>query len=157
MNPPNLFRTGAFAVGLIALSLASAATAQECENAPTSTRLHIVIDDVRAPKGEISASLYPGDQSQFLKKNGALKVWYAPARTPSTPMCIWIPGPGTYAVAVYQDNNGNHRFDHNILKGIEPFGFSNDPPIGFSQPSYVSSKFHVKADETTVHIKLNHR
>ena len=157
MSPLNLFRTGAFAAGLVALGLASAAAGQECENAPTGTRLHIVIDNARKPQGEMSASLYPGDPSQFLIKNGALKVWYAPARAPSTVMCIWIPGPGTYAVAVYQDLNGNHRWDHNFFKGIEPFGFSNDPSIGFSQPSFGSTKFHVKADETTIHIKLNHR
>lgn len=157
MNPLNLFRTGAFAAGVVAVGLASAAAAQECENTPTGTRLRIVIDNVRVAKGEMSASLYPGDPSQFLKKNGALKVWYDPTRAPSTTMCIWIPGPGTYAVAVYQDNNNNHRWDHNLFKGIEPFGFSNDPSIGFSQPSFQSSKFHVKADETTIHIKLNYR
>lgn len=141
---------------LIALGLASTVLAQECENAPTGTRLHIVIDDIRTAKGEVSTSLYPGDPSQFLIKNGALKVWYEPARAPSTAVCIWIPGPGTYAVAAYHDLNGNRRWDHNFLKGIEPIGFSDNPSLSFSKPSFDSVRFQVKAAETTIHIKLHH-
>jgi len=150
-------RAGAVAAGLALFGLPPAALAQECQNTPTATRLTIVIDDVRDAKGEMSASLYPGDPSQFLHKDGALKVWYAPVRAPSTTMCIWIPGPGTYAVAVYQDWNMNHRFDHNLLKGIEPFGFSDNPPIYFSQPSFDRTKFRVTAAETAIHVRLNHK
>ena len=152
-----VFRAGAIAAGAALCGLSTAAAAQECENAPTGTRLTIVIDDVRDARGEMSASVYPGDPTQFLHKNGAIKVWYAPVRMPSTTMCIWIPGPGTYAVAVYQDWNMNHRFDHNILKGIEPFGFSDNPSILFSQPSFDKAKFRVGAAETTIHVRLNHK
>jgi len=153
----NSIRAAAIAVGALYVGAAATASAQECQNAPTGTRLTIVIDDVRDTKGEMSASVYPGDPSQFLRKNGALKVWYAPVRMPSTDMCIWIPGPGTYAVAVYQDWNMNHKFDHNILRGIEPFGFSDNPSILFSQPPFERAKFRVTSAETTIHIRLNHK
>ncbi len=156
MPSPSPFRTGAVAAGLAACAIASSALAQECENAPTGTRLHIVIDNVRSGRGEMSASVYPDDPSVFLRKDGAIKVWYAPVHGP-TLMCINLPKPGGYAVAVYQDLNGNHRFDHNLFKGIEPFGFSNDPHIGFSQPSFQATRFMVKAPETTIHIKLLYR
>ena len=156
MTSQSLTRTGALTAGLMLLSLASASAAQDCENAPTGTRLHIVIDDVRTAKGEMSASVYPGDRSQFLIKNGAFKVWYEPVRAPETTMCIWVPGPGAYAVAVYQDSNTNHRWDHNILKGIEPIGFSNNPSLSFAKPSFDSVKFQVKGAETTIHVRLHH-
>ena len=156
MTLQNLFRTGALAAGLAVVGLASNATAQECENAPTGTRLNIVIDDVRSAKGQISASIYPDIPAVFLQKNGAIKVWYEPPKTPSTEMCIWIPGPGTYAVVAYQDINRNRQWDHNFLKGVEPIGFSNNPFLSFAKPSFDSVKFHVKAAETTIHIRLHH-
>jgi len=133
------------------------ARAAECENSPTGTKLRIEISDPTAAKGLMSASVYPGNPAVFLKKDGAVKVWTVPTQSPVTSMCIWLPGPGTYAVAVYQDINGNHKFDHNIFKGIEPFGFSNNPSIGFSAPSFGAAKFHVAGAETTIRVRLNHK
>jgi len=156
MTLQNIVRTGALAAGLAALSAACAAAAQECENAPTGTKLVIVVDDIRGPKGDISASVYPDIPSVFLQKNGAIKVFYAQPHAPETSMCIWVPGPGVYAVAAFHDLNGNHQWDHNLLKGIEPIGFSNNPSLSFSKPSFDSVKFHVHGPETTIRIRLHH-
>jgi uncharacterized protein (DUF2141 family) len=131
------------------------AQSQDCQGAPAAAKISIVIEGVASNKGLMTASLYPGDKSQFLIKNGAVKVWSVPARAPTTRMCIWRT-PGVYAVAVYHDANANHKFDVGIFGPTEAYGFSRNPRILFSKPSFDSAKFEIKAGETTVHIRLNH-
>lgn len=128
--------------------------AEACEGAPNSAKISIVIEGVASNRGLMTASLYPGDKSQFLIKNGAVKVWSVPARSPTTRMCIWR-APGVYAVAVYHDANANHRFDVGLLGPTEAYGFSNNPRILFSKPSFNSVKFHANAGETKVNVHLN--
>ena len=133
-----------------------AARAQDCEGTPSAARLSIAVEGVRSSKGLMTASLYPNDKSQFLAKDGALKVWRVPAQAPVTRMCIWLKAPGTYAVAVYHDANANHRFDIGMLGPSEDYGFTRDPRILFSKPSLASVRFPATGPETTVHIRLNH-
>ena len=105
----------------------------------------------------MTATLYPDDARVFLKKGGALAVWRNPANAPTTAMCIWLPGPGTYAVAVYHDANSNMKWDHAMLGSIEGFGFSNNPRIFFSAPGFDAVKFQAAAGDTTVHVHLSYR
>jgi len=143
-------------VALAALAMAPMSVhAEDCQGAPGASKLSIVVEGVRSTKGLMTASLYPGDKSQFLVKNGALKVWSVPAQAPTTRMCIWLRGAGTYAVAVYHDVNANHKLDIGMLGPTEAYGFTNNPRIMFAKPSYESVKFQAKAGETTVHIRLN--
>ncbi|MGI9169878.1 MAG: DUF2141 domain-containing protein [Caulobacteraceae bacterium] len=132
------------------------ARSQDCQGTPSNARLSLVIEGVRSDHGLMTASLYPDDKSQFLVKNGALKVWRDAAQAPETKLCIWLRGPGTYAVAVYHDANANRRLDLGVFGPTEAYGFSNNPRILFSKPSFDSVKFQAGAGETTIHIRLNH-
>lgn len=143
--------------GAMALALCGAAHAQMCEGVPTTARLEVLIENVQSSAGEMTGSIYPGDRSQFLKKDGALKVWRVPAEAPVTKMCIWLKnGPGDYAFAVYHDANDNGRWDHNLLTGIEGFGFSNNPQTFLSAPHYDQVKFTAAAGVTTLHVRLRY-
>jgi uncharacterized protein (DUF2141 family) len=130
--------------------------AETCQNPPTDTKLEILIEGVQSSRGQMTGSLYPGDPTQFLIKDGALKVWRTPAQSPVTHMCIWLPGPGTYAFAVYHDANSNGKWDHNLFGQIEGFGFSNNPRTLFSAPSYDQVKFEARGSETTLHVRLRY-
>ena len=141
------------AISLLALGPVLAHAAP-CQGAPTATRLTIAIDNVSSSHGLMTGSLYPGDRSQFLVKDGALKVWSVPAAAPQTRMCIWLREPGTYAFAVYHDANANGRWDHHLLGGIEGVGFSNNPRLLFSKPTYDQVKFQAGPGETTLHLSL---
>jgi len=133
------------------------ARAETCQGTPTTAKLEIVVDGVHSSKGLMTGSLYPGDRSQFLIKNGALKVWSVPAVSPATRMCIWLKnGPGTYAFAVYHDANSNGKWDHSLLGAIEGFGFSNNPRTLFSAPSYDQVKFQAAGASTTLHLRLRY-
>ncbi len=131
------------------------AQAAECQGAPSGAKLSLVVEGVRSNRGLMTASLYPEDKSQFLVKNGALKVWSVPAQAPATRMCIWLRGPGTYAVAVYHDANSNRRLDIGMFGPTEAYGFTNNPRIMFAKPSFQSVKFQARPGETTMHVRLN--
>jgi uncharacterized protein (DUF2141 family) len=153
---PALKLAAAAAASLLALCPALA-RADSCQGTPGTAKLDLFIDGVRSAKGQVTSSLYGGDKSQFLVKNGALKVWSTPATPPTTHMCIWLKnGPGTYALAAYHDANSNGKWDHNLLGGIEGFGFSNNPHVLFSAPSFDESKFEAKAGVTTLHLRLRY-
>jgi uncharacterized protein (DUF2141 family) len=146
----------AFAAAMI-VGLAGAAHAEACEGTPTAARLEVLIEGVKSSAGHMAGSIYPGDPSQFLIKDGALKVWRVPAEAGVTRMCIWLKnGPGIYAFAVYHDANDNGRWDHNLLKGIEGYGFSDNPHILFSAPSFDEVKFRAGEGVTTLHVRLRY-
>jgi uncharacterized protein (DUF2141 family) len=135
---------------------APGAFAETCPGTAGGPRLEILVENVRTGEGQLTASIYPGDRGQFLVKNGALKVWHEPAREGVTRMCYLLPGPGTYALAVYDDANGNGRWDHRLGAAIEGIGFSNNPFLLFSKPAYDKVKFEAGAAGVTLHVRLHY-
>lgn len=63
--------------------------------------------------------------------------------------------PGTYAVSVYEDLNGNHKLDRNIF-GIprEPAGASNNPPARMGPPRFNECSFRLGAAARTISITM---
>jgi uncharacterized protein (DUF2141 family) len=139
------------------MTLAFAAHAEACEGAPTGAQLEVLVEGVQSSAGKMTGSIYPGDPTQFLKKDGALKVWRVPAQQGVTRMCIWLKnGPGTYAFAVYHDERNRGYFEHNLLSVFDGFGFSNNPHTFFSAPRYDQVKFKADAGVTTLHVRLRY-
>ncbi len=64
--------------------------------------------------------------------------------------------PGTYALAVIHDRNGNERLDTGLF-GIprEPYGFSNGARGLFGPPSFADAAFRVGA--TPLHVQVEVR
>lgn len=62
--------------------------------------------------------------------------------------------PGDYAVAIFQDINGNGKID-TFFFGIpkEPYGFSNNARKLMGPPSFKDCKFQI-ANDTRIEIKL---
>ena len=62
---------------------------------------------------------------------------------------------GAYAVAIYQDVNGNGKLDKGMF-GIpdEPFAFSNNFRPKFGGPSFEKCKFDFKANNQTLDITM---
>tara|TARA_B100001250_G_scaffold388614_1_gene387009 strand:+ start:152 stop:667 length:516 start_codon:yes stop_codon:yes gene_type:complete len=61
---------------------------------------------------------------------------------------------GEYAISLFHDYDKNGELTTSSLLGFkipqEGFGFSNNPNIGFSQPTYDECKFTVIKDQTLV-------
>ena len=64
--------------------------------------------------------------------------------------------PGSYALSVLQDLNGNRKLDTNFI-GIptEPSGSSNDAPARFSAPKFKDALFTVGEAPLDLRIRLN--
>lgn len=60
---------------------------------------------------------------------------------------------GTYAAKVLQDVNQNGNFDFGP-KGMEPFGFSNDPEVTAGLPTFEAAKFTVSPGVDSIEITL---
>lgn len=71
---------------------------------------------------------------------------------------IRIPGitSGDYALSVLHDENANGRVD--MLLGIprEGVGFSRNPRLRFSAPSFAAVRFHIGAADVTQEVKMRY-
>ena len=128
-----------------------------CDEAATGARLRVAVQVVRAAQGVITFTLYPDDPGRFLAHKGSIGVLRVPAEAPSTEVCIALPGPGVYALAVYHDANGDRRFSRNAI-GLptEAYGLSNDPSTILGLPSFRSVRFTTEAGDNTIQIRLRY-
>ena len=149
---------GAVATGA-APSVASApgAAPAGCTGPASGTWLNVVVDGVRNGSGVIAITLYADDSKKFLVKRGSLYVGRVEATAGTTRGCIFLPKPGVYAVALYHDENRDMRFDRSGL-GLpaEGFGFSNNPSIFFSAPSFKRVRFAVSGPGVAIRIKMKY-
>jgi uncharacterized protein (DUF2141 family) len=78
----------------------------------------------------------------------------APSRTPSLRFVFPQVPPGTYAVAVFQDVNGNGRLDRTPLGlPLEPYGFSNDAGR-LRRPNFPAAAVEVGESDVQVGVRL---
>jgi len=156
---PTTIRRLAAALALILSALAPAALAQpqECGGTPSGTRLIISVDGVRASQGFVVASVYPPDRRRFLADHQELLSWRAPAQAGVTTLCIYVPQPGAYEVAVFHDANGNGKVDRDLIGyPKEAYGFSNNVRPILHKPSMESARFEAASGDTHLHIHLLH-
>lgn len=155
--PSNYF---SWPVMLLAAALAAPAAAGEgdCTGTASQTHLFVNVDNVRHSRGLIAVTLYTDDRRKFLARRGSLYVGRVPARQGRTRVCIHVPKPGTYAVAVYHDADADRSFDRTGL-GLpdEGFGFSNNPPTFFGLPNFDRVRLRVPRSDLSTTVRLRYR
>jgi len=126
---------------------------------PQTGRLAKLTIDVRltpGARGELaylifdSSSGFPGDVSKAVRHD----FTHIPAGAQELRISTELP-PGKYAVTVYEDLNGNHKLDHNLI-GIprEPVGVSNNPPSRMGPPRFNECAFRLGQTAQTINITL---
>jgi uncharacterized protein (DUF2141 family) len=155
-----LMATGAAAAGA-ALALASPAAAQlgpdaaACRNGNGQAVL-VTVDGFRQRTGNVRVAIYGGDPRRFLARGQTLRKINLPV-TPGGPMriCVAVPQPGRYAIAVRHDVNGNNRSGDWSDGG----GFSRNPRISLAnlRPNYNNVAINVGRGVTPVAVVLNYR
>lgn len=97
----------------------------------------VTVENLRNLDGLLTVELYGDNAKGFLKKDGRLDRYRLKAARSEAAICLVAPGPGTYAVVLYHDENGNKKFDKNFL-GIpnEGFGISNNPGFSLGPPAF---------------------
>jgi uncharacterized protein (DUF2141 family) len=139
-------------------AIAAPAVAADCTGTPSATRLYVDVDKVRSSQGLIAVTLYTDDRRKFLAKRGSLYVGRVPARAGRTRVCMHVPKPGVYALAVYHDADSDRSFDRTGL-GLpaEGFGFSNNPPTFFGLPNFDRVRIRVSWTGASTTIRLHYR
>jgi len=127
-----------------------------CSNANFEIRLQI--ENVPKSAGLIVAELYPDKEDGFLSGRTRVAIARYAARAPKTSFCLEAPGPGEYALSIYQDMNANTDFDRTFL-GLpkEPWGLSNNPHVSLKGPRLKDALFTVGEQGTDLDIRLRNR
>jgi uncharacterized protein (DUF2141 family) len=133
---------------LFALLLCSALPAQ-------AATVSVVVTNIRESSGDIRASLC-ADEASY-KADECPGEAIAKAFKGSTTLTFRDVAPGTYAIQLFHDKNGNGKTDFNFL-GIprEGFGFSNNAKPSFSAPRFSKVAFTVGTSDVELTIRLIH-
>lgn len=142
----------------ILLSCAQIANSSEAcldGKADGSGAILVRVSDVRSGSGNVAAVLYGANPLDFLKKGRKLARVRVPARKGRVEVCLAVPRPGIYAIAVYHDENDNKKFDRSwIGLPLEDYGFSNNPTLILGPPTHEDAAFEMVGERKTVDIDL---
>ncbi|HZG10306.1 MAG TPA: DUF2141 domain-containing protein [Allosphingosinicella sp.] len=115
----------------------------------------VTVDGLKNRSGRLRLQLYGADPEDFLEKGKKLRRIDLPV-TGSGPVnvCVALPGPGTYAIAVRHDADANGKSGWS-----DGGGFSNNPKISLLslKPSHRQVAFAVGRGVKPMRILLNYR
>ena len=114
--------------------------------------LTVEIKGLTSANGKVLISLY--DKADGWMKRG-LKTGGTAAQKEGVTYEFKDLPMGEYAISVHHDENGNGKFDTNLVgMPIEPYGFSNDAMGNFGPPTFEQAKFKLDADKKTITLNL---
>jgi uncharacterized protein (DUF2141 family) len=148
----NPFVTGgavlAWAVTAAALP-ASAAASPGCAAGKPSVIVHVA--GFQQPAGKVKVSLYGEDSGRWLAKDGRISRVKVPVTGQAMDICMPVPAPGRYAVAVHHDLNVNGDRDRR-----DGGGYSRNPKVTLfnPKPSFSKAAFTVGNGPTRVGVTL---
>jgi uncharacterized protein (DUF2141 family) len=132
-----------------------------CRPGERGPSLIVDVQGLKDRQGSLKLEVYPANDTDFLADDNVLVsegktfrrvVTEVPARN-SPRLCVRVPGPGTYAVSLLHDRNGNRKFEWRT----DGIGFAGNPKLGWGKPK--ASKASVAAGDgpTPVTIVLNYQ
>ncbi|MFC3174297.1 DUF2141 domain-containing protein [Novosphingobium bradum] len=109
-----------------------------CRSGEAGPALLVRIDGLKDHNGNLKLEVYPANDKDFLQDDNILVAEGKVFRRVEQPvgagnpveLCVRIPGPGTYAVSVLHDRDGNRKFG----LSVDGIGFSGNPRLGVSKP-----------------------
>ena len=112
--------------------------------------LTLVISNLRSDTATIVVGLY-GTKNKFPDPKDQLKVYYFKPNGKELTATITDLTFGEYALAIYQDVNGNGKIDKNFV-GIptEPYAFSNNYHPKVKAPNFNDCKFSYDATSPAI-------
>lgn len=145
----------AFPLAILAFAAAPAVAQRNTAGCTAATPHRLIVDirGLRASTGGVRVQLY--DAAGFLEKGRWLGRVEAPASgRRAVEVCIPVPRPGTYGIAVRHDVNANGKSD-----GSDGGAFSRDPGLSILhlKPSFAQVAIPVGAGTTRVAVTMNYR
>ena len=123
--------------------------------AANGAELKIRVTGLGSGKGEVHYAVY-SDADYFPKREGRIAKGAVKAEIGGVTMVVRDLAPGTYAIAVFHDENGNDRFDRGLLGiPLEDYGFSNNPAVFFGPPNFADAAFDLDDKGAEIAIRLD--
>lgn len=116
----------------------------------------LTINEIKESRGTIRVQSYRGTEEDWLEKGKWIYRMEAPAKAGSMTFCMPLPKPGTYAIAVRHDVNGNGSTDIFSDGGA----MSNNPSLNIfnlGKPSYKKVAFNIGSGVKTMSIRMRYR
>ncbi len=139
---------GAFIVATAAAAPAPAvASSAACVPGKPSVVVHVA--GFKQPRGKVKLSLYGADH--WLNKQGRISKVKVPVTGRAMDICMPVPAPGRYAVAVHHDLNVNGERDRQ-----DGGGYSGNPKVTLfnPKPSFSKAAFTVGNGPARVGVTL---
>ena len=132
--------------------------AQKPISASPAQGLEAKFEGLRDSQGQVCVSIFSGANG-FPKDSSPdlLLKRCAPITNKTASIVFSDLKPGDYAMTAFHDANSDSKLNKGSF-GIpeEGFGFSNNPEIGFSAPSFAETKFKVSGTPSVVQIKFRY-
>lgn len=125
--------------------------------AAADTVVRVVVTNVKKPAGTLLAGAYVSPETWLGATTVATREVPVAGNVRNATVAFDMPlPPGTYALSVFQDMNGNRKLDTNFM-GIptEASGSSNDAPAKWSAPKFKDAVFTVGDKPIELTIRLN--
>ncbi len=122
-----------FAATAAVLIPAPVVAASGCNSGKPSVLVHVA--GFKQARGKVKVSVYGADSSRWLSKSGRVSRAKLPVTAKSMDICVPVPAPGRYAVAVHHDLNTNGERDRH-----DGGGYSRNPKVSLLNPKPAFSK-----------------
>ena len=127
--------------------------AASCRSGSAQPAFLVNVSGFKARSGRVRVQIY--NASNFLVKGQRVRRIDLPVTGPTMPICVSLPGPGTYAVAVRHDVDG----DNDKSDWSDGGGFSRNPKISLFhlKPSFEAVAVPVGRGVRPVQVIMNYR
>ena len=124
-------------------------------SAQTRSSVQVNIQEASSDRGMIRVLIFSGATGFPDQVGKAVKSFSLPPKNQQVAFTITDLVPGTYALAVIHDQDSNGKLSSNAVGyPIEKFGFSNNPKVYFSPPSFEKASFVLGKTPIKVTISL---
>lgn len=137
---------GAFLVltALLAEPAGAAAAEGDAVSVPVRVTVSVTVTGLRSARGRVMACLTAMPAAfPDCRKDPAARHAIVAADTAPVELEFGAVAPGTYAVSLFHDENGNGKLDTMMAIPREGYGFSRDAKVRFGPPRFAAAAFDV--------------
>ena len=121
----------------------------------SNPKLEIQINHAKSDKGMIRVLIFSKEIGFPDQPTKAIKSLSIQPKNKAGLLSISDLPPGTYAVSVIHDEDNDGKLTTNAVGyPTEKFGFSNNPKVYFSPPSFDKASFQLKPESKKIEITL---
>lgn len=146
----------AWRAGAAVIAIMSAFGCALLSTATTAAELRVDVTGLRSGGGEVHLAVF-ATPATFPRGDAMLAEAIVRAKAAGVHWVFSGLKPGTYALAVYHDENENREFDRGFLGiPLEGFGFSNDAPVFFGPPDFADAAVTVPGKGARITIRMTY-